>query len=463
MALNDSRGVPVSTRDTRALADYETTAELLHGYYGDPLALLDATLARTPDFVMGHCLRAAMAVIATERAALPVLEQSVVAAEALAARANPRERGHIAAARAWLDGDLEKAAALYGAILFEYPRDSLALQVAQLCDFYLGHSAMLRDRIARVLPSWDEGVPGYSYVLGMHAFGLEETGDYLRAERTGRRAIDLQPRDPWAAHAVAHVMEMQGRVADGIAWLDATSRHWAEDNGFAYHNWWHLALFHLDRADDTRVLALYDGVIRPRPSRVVLEMIDASSLLWRLLLRNVDVGDRWTELADAWADVAGDAYYPFNDVHATMAFVGAGRNQDARDTLNRLQRRAQEGGTAAMMSGDVGVPLCRGIMAFGQGDYRHALDDLLRAQPIAHRFGGSHAQRDVIALTAVEAALRGGCQGVARALIGERRDLKPDSAANRQLERRLRVSGRELDINSRASAQDGPVRLHALV
>jgi tetratricopeptide (TPR) repeat protein len=439
MSLTDIRGCPVSTDNPDALAAYEGAVELLHGYFGNPLAAIDAALDRDPGFVMGQCLRAALAVMAAEKAALPILATSVQAAEAAAGGANARERGHIAAARAWLDGDLERAVALYGAVLFDYPRDSLAVQVSQVADFYLGHTAMLRDRIARVLPAWDEGVPGYSYILGMHAFGLEETGDYGRAEAAGRRAIELQPRDPWAAHAVAHVMEMQGRTADGIEWLNATSPHWSPDNGFAYHNWWHLALFHLDRGEIDRVLALYDGAVRPRPSTVVLEMIDASALLWRLHLRGVDVGERWAELAGAWDSAAEGAYYAFNDVHATMALVGAGREQDALNALARVERRAGEGGTNGMMCRDVAVPLCRGLIAFGRGDWRRAVEAMLEAQPIAHRFGGSHAQRDVIALTAIEAALRGGQQGVARALAAERLALKPDSPANRMLLRRASV------------------------
>src|SRR3546814_2814556 len=145
----------------------------------------------------------------------------------------------MAAARAWLDGDFECALDADGKVAFDYPGDSLALQLGHLGDFYLGRSAMLRDRIAQALPAWDKDVPGYGYLLGMHAVGLEEMGDYRRAEETGRGAIDANPRDPWAVHAVAHVMEMQGRLADGVRWLTERTDDWAPDNGFAFHNWWH--------------------------------------------------------------------------------------------------------------------------------------------------------------------------------------------------------------------------------
>ena len=158
---------------------------------------------------------------------------------------------------------------------------------------------MLRDRVAQVLPHWDASMPGYGYVLGMYAFGLEETALYSRAEDIGRRALEINPRDPWAVHAVTHVMEMQGRLRDGIEWLTAREKDWAPNNGFAFHNWWHLALFHLDAGDIARVLELYDRRIRPAPSQVPLEMIDASAMLWRLELRGIDVGARWQQLAAA--------------------------------------------------------------------------------------------------------------------------------------------------------------------
>ena len=437
MPLTDCRNVPLSTDDPDALAGYETAVALFHGYYNDPFAAIEATLARHPDFIMGHCLRAALLASTTEKAALPMLRESVEAAEALAPAANRREQGHIAAARAWLDGDFEAAVRRWGDVLFEYPRDSLALQIAHLGDFYLGHSAMLRDRIARVLPAWDEGVPGYGYVLGMHAFGLEETGDYARAEAAGRKAIELDPRDPWSAHAVTHVMEMQGRSADGIAWLEQNGPHWASDNGFAFHNWWHLALFHLDRGEPERALAVYDRAVRPRPSTIVLEMIDASALLWRLYLLDVDTGERWQELADAWEPLIDDGFYAFNDAHAMMALVAAGREAAAGRLLATMHRRAAEGGTNAMMTREVGLPMCRALVAFGRGDWDAAVDGLLAARPVAQRFGGSHAQRDLLALTALEAALRGGRAGIAQALAAERTDLKPHSLANRTLAGRI--------------------------
>jgi tetratricopeptide (TPR) repeat protein len=433
MGLMDCRGVPVSTDNRASLDGFERALTLLNGYFLDPLAGIDGVLARDPDFLLGHCFRAALMMVSTERVAEAELRSSVEAAEARIGTANMRERGHIAALRAWLDGDFQRASDLYGSLLVEYPRDLFALQIAHQCDFFLGQSMMLRDRIARVLPYWSKDVPGYGYVLGMYAFGLEEMNDYRRAEDMGCRALDIERRDPWAVHAVAHVMEMEGRVADGIAFLKQRRQDWAPDNMFAFHNWWHLGLYHLDLGQTDRVLEIYDTAIRPKPSSVALEMVDASAMLWRLHLREIDVGTRWAEIADAYVPTAEDAYYAFNDAHATMAFVGAGRAGDAERVLAALRHRAGGSGTNAMMTRDVGLPLCLGLRAFGDGRYEEAVGHLLPLRPIAHRFGGSHAQRDVIGLTLIESAIRSGQAKLARALAAERTALKPASPFNWQL------------------------------
>src|SRR5262245_9667593 len=430
MALKDRRGVAVSTDNRQSLDRYEQAAELLHSYFNDPLAAIDQALAEDPAFIMGHCFRAGLLTTTTDKAAESMLRDSVEAGEALAVKANDRERRHLAAARAWLDGDLAGSVARYGDIAIEYPRDSLALQLAHVGDFFLGQSSQLRDRIARALCDWDESVPGYGYVLGMYAFGLEEMGDYGRAEERARKALELNPRDPWAVHAGAHVMEMQGRLGDGVRWLTSRTKDWAPDNGFAFHNWWHLALYHLDLGQHDRVLELYDTAIRPKPSELPLEMLDATALLWRLHLRGVAVGERWSELADSWEKRTEDGYYVFNDMHAMMAFVGSGREAAARRLLDVLVRRVLQGGTNAMMTRDVGLPVCRAIQAFARGNYRGVVEELMPVRQIAHRFGGSHAQRDVLSLTLIEAALRAKDARLARALASERTELKPTSPFN---------------------------------
>lgn len=439
MTMTDARGDAVTGCSPRSLEIFERALAQFQVYAGDPLATADQAIAESPGFAMAHGLRAWLFLLGAEAAGLPEARASTEQAKRFAA--TPRERGHVAALERMIAGEMEAASRIIDDVLLDHPRDALALQAGHLGDFYLGDARSLRDRVARVMPHWSEQVPGYHAVLGMRAFGLEEMHDYALAETAGRRAIELNPGDAWAQHAVAHVMEMQGRVEDGIAWMRANETDWTRGILLAVHNWWHLALFHLDREDHDAVLALYDTHIRGGRSQIVLEMIDASALLWRLNLLGLDVGDRWRELADTWEPLAEDAFYAFDDLHALMAFIGDGRQEAAFALLQAMAARARKPGDNGTMTREVGLPLCRAFMAFGQEDYETCIDLIRPVRNKTHRFGGSNAQRDIIDLTLTEAALRAGRMGLARAVTAERLALKPHSRINLRLNARSTPDG----------------------
>jgi tetratricopeptide (TPR) repeat protein len=374
-----------------------------------------------------------MLITASDKSVEPLLKESVEAAEKLNESANERERRHISAARAWLNGNFYDSVRTYGDIAIDYPRDILALQVAHIGDFLLGQSSMLRDRIARALPHWTAQDRGFGYILGMYAFGLEETNLYDQAELHGNQALELNRRDPWAVHAVAHVMEMQGRQNEGIEWLESRQEDWAPDNMLAIHNWWHLALFRLDLDQTDKVLQLYDQRLRVNRSEMALDLVDASALMWRLRLQNLDTEERWRDIAAIWQARQADGYYAFNDVHALMAYLGSGETNGAKALVSAMEAAADGSGTNAMMTRDVGLPLARSLISFEHGDYEEVISQLQGLRLIAHRFGGSHAQRDLISLTLIEAALRKRAKKLAIALTAERFALKPKSRANRKL------------------------------
>ena len=438
MSLTDKRGLAVSTRNEAALERYERAVEETHGYFGNPLATLDEALAEDPDFAMAHALRADLAVMSSEQGALPLIEQSVAAIERLGNRANARERAHVAAAQAWKDRRFDRAISLYGDIVIEHPRDLVAIQTAHVTDFNLGDSQMLRDRPAQVMPHWNADVPGYGYLLGMYAFGLEEMGRYSRAEDVGRRALDLNARDPWAVHAVQHVFEMQGRIYDGVEWLNSTSANWA-DTALSFHHWWHLALHYLELEETSAALDLYDRLIHPKESAVALELVDASQLLWRISLRGSDVGTRWQELADCWSKTAEGGFYAFNDVHALMAYAQAGRDGATRQLMATLVARSGDADPNGVNTRDIALPVARAIVAMIEGRHADAANLLLPVRSRSNRIGGSHAQRDIVQLTGIEAALQDGHAELARALASERTEQKPTSPFN------WRLTARALD------------------
>jgi tetratricopeptide (TPR) repeat protein len=430
VTLTDVRGLAVTASSPESVRAFDEALEQLLSFTGDPLGTIEAGLEADPGFVLGHCLRADLLLLATDRRYVPEAAASVARAEALAAGATEREQWHVAAARAWADGEFQRAADHWERALLLAPRDALALVAAHQADFFLGAGQSLRDRIARVLPAWDPAVPGYGYVLGMSAFGLEEMGDYALAEERGRHAVELNPRDAWAVHAVAHTYEMQGRTEAGVSWLTSREPDWAVGNFFAIHNWWHLSLYHLDLEQPAAALGIYDHRIRAGRSGELLNLLDASALLWRLGLSEVDVGDRWTEIADLWRGHVEDGWYAFNDAHAMMAFAATGDEPAATALLRTLDAVAGGRGTNAAMTRDVGLPAARALWAFGTGRYAEALEHLMPVRFVAARFGGSHAQRDLVHMTCIEAAHRAGDHRLARALLNERLALKPASPHN---------------------------------
>jgi tetratricopeptide (TPR) repeat protein len=357
------------------------------------------------------------------------------------ARPDPGDpaRRHARAARAWLDGDSAYAVTLYGAILTDWPQDVLALAVAHALDFHLGRRRVMRDRIEKVLPHWTAEMPGYASVLAMYAFALEEIGQYRRAEKIARRALALDPGHPGAIHVVAHVMEMQGRVRDGLAFLAEVESAWGEGTGLSVHLAWHRALFHLDANDPEGALAIYDARIATRGSADMAVLADGSALLWRLQLQDIDVGERWRLLADRWAMHNLAEARPFYVVHAMMAFVAAGRPTAAMRVGQAPPSTHGHKASSLPPEDELAAPLCEALLAFARSDYAACVEWLKRVRHIARRCGGSLAQCDVIHLTLTEAALRARQARLARALVAERATQKPTSRLNHLLQRRLRT------------------------
>jgi tetratricopeptide (TPR) repeat protein len=288
--------------DANSLRQCERVLDMLLTQRGDPFAEVERVLADDPRCVFGHCLRAALIVRADSLARRSTLAASIAAVEAACPDTDNPARRHATAARAWLEGDAAGAAVLYGAIITDWPRDVVALAVAHALDFHLGRRRVMRDRVAQVLPQWTAEVPGYASVLAMYAFALEENGQYRRAEKIARRALTLDPGHPGAVHAIAHVMEMQSRVHDGLVFLAAAAESvWGGDSGLAVHLAWHRALFHLAANDPKSALAIYDAQIATAGSSDMSALADGSALLWRVQIQDIDVGERWRLLSDRWA------------------------------------------------------------------------------------------------------------------------------------------------------------------
>lgn len=420
--MKDALGLALSGATPDSLAAYQAALDQFRCFSGDPAALADEAIAASPGMTMAHLLKAWLHLLGTEPAGLAVAREACANAAALPA--NERERLHLDAARLLAHGHWYEAARVLEDLTLLHPRDLLALQAGHQVDYFTGDARMLRDRIARALPAWDRGAPGYHAVLGMHAFGLEECGDYAQAERQGRASVELEPRDGWGWHAVAHVHEMRNDPAAGVAWLAPNSGSWAPGSFLAVHNWWHLALFHLELGREDEVLRLYDEAIGTG-SAVMLDLIDASAMLWRLQLRGVDVGGRWEPVADLWRSAGEPGLYAFNDFHMMLAFTATGRSAEQGRVFAAQAAAMERDEDNAHFTAAVGSAAARAAKAFGEGDYAACVQLLRRVRSGAHRFGGSHAQRDVLDLTLLEAARRAGMDALAAGLQTERMALRP--------------------------------------
>jgi len=422
-----------------SLARCEQSLELMLTHRGDPSAEVDRVLADDPECVFAHCLRAALIICGDATAAQSSIAASAAVIEGACADIHGLARRHAAAARAWIEGGAQLAVDHYDAILIDCPRDILALLVAHALDFRLGQRRMLRDRVARVLPRWRAGMLGYASVLAMYAFGLEENGQYRRAEKMARRALAIDPCHPGAIHALTHVMEMQGRFREGLSFLAATEPAWIEGTGFSVHLAWHRALFYLDANDVGSALTAYDTQISSEPAPRMSTLADASGLLWRLQLRNVEVGERWRLLADCWEMQRLDGARSFYIMHAMMAFVAAGRISAAALIFDALSCIDRGRASFSLPEDALAFQFCKGLTAFARSDYVACIEWLKQVHHIAHRCGGSLAQCDLIHLTLTEAALRTPDMQLARALVAERTAQKPTSRINRLLRQRLRM------------------------
>ena len=414
----DRLGLELTAANGEAARAFDETVWAYVGFAREPGVPLKRALQADPAMPMALCLQGYFmhlmglpALVAKARSAHQAASKSV--------RTTSRETSHIAALGAWCDGELERTCKILDGILAEHPRDFLALKLANYLYFYTGKAAEVRDGPARALAAWDERTPGYGHLLALHAFGLEECGDYAAAERTGRRATELNPADPWAVHSVAHVMEMQDRGAEGATWIETLAPHWDSANFFRFHLWWHLALMHWGAGRHDEALRLYDARVWGEGSSENLSLTNDISLLARLELAGVDVGDRWDAAAKLVREQGGNSVMAFVDAHYALALGSV--------------PSLEEHGTTARVHSAVGRAVCEGVVAWRGRDYARAAALLGPARKDFWKLGGSHAQRDLFVLILLASALKSGNKSLADAVRAERATRRPGGRLPGQL------------------------------
>jgi len=419
----DQRGLAM-TGSPEAVACLDRAIDHLIRFQIEVVEEAAKAAASDPSCVMATLLRTYLSLMSTEDSNVKKAQDALTALSITETGLLPRERAHLDAASRWIAGDMAGAGASLDAISVEHPRDLLALAVGHQIDFFTGNARNLRDRIGRALYAWSREDPQFGFVQGMYAFGLEECNVYGRSEEIGQQAVEANADDVWGIHAVVHTYEMQGEIPEGVRFMKARKTDWATGNFLNVHNSWHYALYLLQGGDVSGALDIYDRVLHHEESEdVALELLDATALLWRLHLEGTPVGDRWQALAEAWARTLSPGFYPFNDMHAVMAFVGSGDLARADELVSRLEHVVETGDQATtgwLMTASVGLPVCRSLVHFARGDYQLVVDELLPKRGRFHEFGGSHAQRDAVERTLLESAIRARQNDIALALVSER-------------------------------------------
>ncbi len=418
MTLSDDlSGTPTSL----PFGSIETWNRVIHGILSHSSTTgpdLNTVLAAHPDFALGQAVRGLSCLLLARSEMVPVAREALALARAGTAP-TAREMAFVEALGDWLKGRPSRAAARLQASLDRDPRDALAMKMVQALHFVAGRPQAMRLSVEGILEAWEDH-PARGFLLGCHAFTLEETGDYVAAERVGRTGVALAPEDAWGLHAVAHVFDMTGRARAGLDWLSGREASWAHCNNFRFHVWWHRALMHLDLGEHETVLALYDAEIRAEKTDDYRDVSNAASLLSRLELDGVDVGGRWDELADLAEGRAADGCLAFADLHYMLALCGGARDAAAAGLIARMGAARGTGDEAQRVIARPGFQVAQGLRAFADGDYSSAWVHLRAGRADLQSIGGSHAQRDVFDRITIEAALRSGYMDTAESLLRDR-------------------------------------------
>jgi hypothetical protein len=416
--LRDYQGLEVTTDSPETIAAINRYTDQALAYGKDAVAIFKGIEA-DPECAIANAYAAAFYLshecAESRRKALQYLE----AAKKYKEKTTEREQLFIWAVEAWADGAIAQSIAYTEEIADKYPRDLIAVQLGQYHYFYQGNKEALLAIAEKVLPANREN----HYLHGMIAFGLEQCHRLGEAEAIGRMAVAMDRNDPWAQHAVAHVMEMQGRLEEGIAWMESHSDTWENCNSMLYtHNWWHVALYYLEKEDIHKVLEIYDTHLWGRAwKESPKDQVGVISLLLRLELRGIDVGSRWQELVPYLIPRIHEHSLPFNDLHYVYALARAGQADLVTEMLSSMQAYADAANPFIKQTwSELAVPTARGLAAHAQGEWEKASAYLGSTVYCLQAIGGSHAQRDLFEQVYLDGWLRAGQNRQALHLLEKR-------------------------------------------
>lgn len=368
--------------------------QLLH-YRGDPVAVVSEVGEADESFVMGPVFAAVYRVLGGSRLDAGPLTEDMGRARARVPHAGDRENAHVQALEMLVAGDFTAAAGVWDRIA-SVERDFAAVRFAHDVYLHVGDDERRLASTSHAVEAW-RGRPGWGFVVGQHAFALEETGHYDEAEELGWVALGIDADDLWARHALAHVYESTDNTPAGLDLLESSVDRWDEQDLLATHIWWHLALRLLASGDRAAALGVFDD--RRLHATTAFQLCDQTSLLWRLELVGCDTADRWDELADRWDQVAERHTCAFLDVHAALAFVRRPSHPGATRWFDGMASRQLGASENDEVFSSVVQPLVEAFRSYADGRCGRFIRLVDELGTSTSRIGGSIAQRDLIALT----------------------------------------------------------------
>uniref|UniRef100_A0A8C0JB41 Tetratricopeptide repeat protein 38 n=1 Tax=Chelonoidis abingdonii TaxID=106734 RepID=A0A8C0JB41_CHEAB len=398
---------------------------------------LSKLLAADPTFTMGHVIANGLVLIGTGTSVrLDKKLDSAMKKMVALSESQPlteREKLHVSALDMFASGRFPKACDVWDQILRDHPTDILALKFAQATYLYMGRQTQMRDSVARVYPYWTPDIPLSSYVKGIYSFGLMETNYFDRAEKLANEALAINQSDAWSVHTIAHINEMKADLKNGLTFMKQTENNWKDCDMLACHNYWHWALYFIEKGDYEAALTIYDNHVSINHFCFYLKSC--------MLLLGVKVGDRWNKVIPLAKKHTKDHVWLFNDVHILMSLLGVKDHKTTNELLTTLQELAKAPGEdhELGLAPKLGLPLCQALVEFDNGNYDKTVELLYPIRYELLQIGGSNAQRDVFSQLLIHAALN--CKSkvyekLARCLLAERDGLIPDSPLTERLIRK---------------------------
>ena len=426
--LKDTTGLPITAKNQDAVNAFEKTVISYFRFGIDIGTNLKETYSKDENMFFAHILRGYFMHLMGSRKMLTKAEDALSDAKKLEREITQRELLHLKSLEYWCKLDLKKTTACWQEIADQYPGDALAIKMLHYTYFYLGDQKNLKFSIDKSWKYWTQkkNSPYYSYLLSLKAFGLEENGYYQEAKELAYEAYSINKDDAWAVHTISHVYEMNDQSSDGVKWIRESflPNKW---NNFRYHLQWHKAIMSLNICTNDEILKIYDTEIFDENSQEYLDLINNISLLLRLEMLNIDVGNRWDYIYEKINTRLNDHILAFIDIHFMICLCYKDINL-AKNYLENIKKYQDESkDTYAEISKSITLLLCKAIIFYKTQKFDKCIQILEEAEGKSYLIGGSNAQRDILNLIHLDSLLRIKNQDKLQNFIKKRNITRPNN------------------------------------